>query len=144
MTELRRSPGAAKPETREPRQPDKPEVGFFRYRIVRGGAWVGARIARICTCTIHGGPGNEEHDWQPDCDRFPHLIAQVNGVFHDAPINRSEVPTLEKVWLFGERIEEADYRYMVDAAAWDRAYAPEAPAANPGQPVDLNTIDPIF
>lgn len=142
MTRL--SSGPAKPETRETRQPEKPQVGFFRYRLTRGGPWVGARIARTCTCTIGGGDGSEPHDWTPECDRFPPLIAEVNGTFYDTPVNREQVPMLEKVWLFGERIDEPEYRYLIDSAAWDRVNAPDAPASAPHKPIDLNSMKPIF
>lgn len=132
MTE-RRSSGPAKRDTRPSRPIANPQPGYFKVRFVKGGPEVGARIARICSCTV-GGDG--PHDWTPACDRFPPLTCFVDGV------ERPE--RLYSVWTSGDDIDEATYRYMVDGAAWDRVNDRSAPAANPGNPIDLLTNKPVF
>lgn len=154
MTGQRLSSGPAKPETRRPRDPNNPRPGYYAYHFgVRGpngryqkGPRVGARVWRACTCTIHGGPDGAEHAWQDDCDRHPPLICDVDGIRYDPPLNRADVPMIEKVELYSEDepITEAEYRYLLDAAAWDRAHQPGAPAANPTKPIDLLNAKPIF
>lgn len=115
---------------------DRPQPGFFRVRLVRRGPWVSAAIRRICSCTINGGSDNARHEWRPDCDRFPPLSCEVDG--------QERNDRLMSVWVFGRPISEKEFRYMRDAAAWDRTYAPDAPTANPLLPVDFNAIKPKF
>lgn len=140
----RRSIGPAKPETRETRHPDRPEPGFYAYRHVSKGPRVGARIFRPCCCGINGGDVNREHDWRDGCDRHAPLVCEVDGRRYDDPIDRTKVPMIERVWLYGDRVSEAEYRYLVAGAAWDRVNQPDAPAANPTKPVNLNELDPIW
>lgn len=121
--------------TRQTRDINDPRPGFFLVKKVRGGPEVPARIHRPCCCTVNGGDDNESHEHQPTCDRFPPLRAEIDG--EPAPVLR--------VWLFGRKeISEADYRYRRDVGTWARTHAPDDPAANPDQAVDMMTAKPLF
>jgi hypothetical protein len=142
----RLSSGPAKPETRRPRDPNNPRPGYyafhFRVKDPNSGRYVkgprlGARIWRPCMCGPSSAETFEEHDWRDGCDRFGPLTCDVDGVRQDPPVDRTHVPMLEKVNLYGEEITEAEYCYLVDGAAWDRENRPDAPAANPTKPIDL-------
>lgn len=140
----RRSTGPARPEMREERNPNRIVPGYFAYSLVKGGPKVAARIWRPCMC----GPGSnetfEQHVWTPQCDRFPPLVCEVNGFDRSESHDKTQIPTIEKVWMYADRISEADYRYLLDDRAWARTYAPDLPEANPTQPVDLGELPPIF
>lgn len=116
------------------RHPNDPQPGFFLTRLVKGGPLMPARIWRPCVCTVNGGEDGAEHDWQPTCDRNPPLAAEVNGQPHD----------VDRVWMSRDVITEAEYRYLMDTAAWDRANDPTAPMANPAQPINPLTVKPLF
>jgi hypothetical protein len=144
MTGQRMSSGPAKPETRERRQPNEPQVGWFAFRHIKSGPRVGARIVRFCCCTVNGGERNEEHEHRNDCDRFPCLVCEVDGVRYDAPTDAAKVPMIERVWLYGKKITEAEFKYLLADRAWVREHEPAAPEANPSKPVNLSELDPIF
>ena len=114
---------------------DTPQAGYYLTPKVKDGAPMPVRIWFAPTA---------DPDF-PDnpMDRSPHWQALLNG---------QEVP-IERVWPYCDRhrIEdkpdwpaEAEYRFRLDAAAWDRLNDPSAPAANPDKPVDLHSARPIF
>lgn len=114
---------------------NEPQPGLYRMRLVKGGPWVAARIHRTCHCTVNGGDASDAHEWRDGCDRFPALQGEVDG--------RSRDPV--SIWHSRiERIDEAEYRFLTDAAAWDRKHAPEAPGANPDKPIDPLTTPTLF
>lgn len=100
--------------TEAPRRVDVPEPGFFLLRLVKGGVQVAARI-------IH-----DESGWS----------AEINGERGPAAADPFEAPGLSKIWTFGLRVDEAEYRYRLDVAQWARAHQPTHPAADPTRPVD--------
>jgi hypothetical protein len=101
--------------------------GFFRVRLVRGGPFVPARL------------------WVEDGERDPDTGELLSDVLTLLEVDGKRVdPFAPGYTLMGEPISEAEYRYMTKAAAWDRQYAPSAPAANPDQPVNVRTVPPIF
>lgn len=102
-----------------------PEPGFFKVRLCKAGPWVPARIRRLCSCTATGGDDGAEHEWRETCDRFPPLAADVDG----------EAVPIDRVWIYGHPIDERDWRYMTDYAAWARAHARHKPEANPRRPI---------
>jgi hypothetical protein len=146
MTEQRRSAGPARAETRESRDPNAIEPGYFAYRWGKGRPEIAARIWRACHCTVIGGERNEEHEWCSDCDRFPRLVADVDGRRYEETTDwhNNRPPVLLQVWTFGRRIAAEQYELMLDQAAWDRMYDPSSPLANPEKPIDLNTMKSIF
>ena len=115
---------------------DTPQPGFFRFRMTRGGPYVGARIMRTCCCTVNGGEDNAPHEWDETCDRFAPLTCFADGVERPGAMSR--------VWLYGEPIERAEYDFMVADASWTRDHAPDDAKANPTEAIDLNKMPSIF
>jgi len=111
-----------------------PVPGHFKIRLRRGGPYVAARISRECHCTVNGGNENAAHEWRSTCDRYPPMFAEADGRYTD----------VERVWVYGTPIPEAEYRYLMANADWARAYAPHLPAARPNETIDLNKTPPIF
>jgi hypothetical protein len=109
------------------RRIDTPTPGFYRTRLVRKGPWVAALVYR--PCAIEFNPETFQA-----IDRYPPLLCLVD----DKPAE------LARSWPFLHQITEAEYLYLVNAAAWDRAYQPSAPAANPTVPIDLNKLPAVF
>lgn len=105
---------------REQRRIDRPEVGFWLVRLVRGGPEVGACILRLQTVHEPGRPDNR-------MERSPFLAAFINGV----PVD------MEAVWLRrGRPITEAEHRYRVALTDWTIQNAPYEPAARPTEAID--------
>lgn len=114
-----------------PRHINDPRPGFFLVRKVRRGPLVPARIWRPCHCTING---EDEHAWRDTCDRYPGLSAEIDGF----PVE------IDQVWHYGKEVDEQEFNYRTEATAWDKRNDPDAPAANPDQPIDLMTVKPPF
>lgn len=114
------------------RQIDQPRPGFFKLRLVRGGPWVGALIFLPCPMAP-AEPDIHPDEWCMPLDRSRHLQATIG----------SRAADIDRVWM-GHEIDAAEYRYLTESAAWDRVYAPEAPAANPTKAIDLTQLPPIF
>lgn len=106
--------------------------GFYSVRLVKGGPRVPARVLIGCHCTILGGDDNALHEWTMQCDRGPVTVGILSGV---------EVEP-EKVWRAGalQEISQADYELLLAQARWDAAHDPDAPLANPRQPVDFSKV----
>lgn len=105
----------------------KPRAGFFKVRLVKGGAWVSARIFQPCPIEM------EPEYWNP-MDRSPSLAAEVNG----------QPARVMRVWASGEEISAAEFHYLLDDAGWCERYAPDEPRANPKSAVDVRTTQPVF
>ena len=114
----------------EARRIDRPEPGLFVMKFVKGGPEIPARIWRPCCCTVNGGDEQVLHDWRETCDRYPHLQGEIAGKPAD----------LWRVWGSGRRTTEPHWRYLSDVRKWAEAHAPDDPAANPGQPIDLKQV----
>ena len=110
------------------------QPGYFLARLAKDCPLLPARIWRPCHCTVNGGLDSETHDWRGTCDRYGHLVAEING----------QPASLWRVWTSRDEITEAEFRYRTDAAAWDLANDPDAPFANPTEPVDVRAMKPIF
>lgn len=101
---------------------DRPQEGWFRTRLVKGGPLVPARIWRsVATDPLTGEA----------LDRSPILQAEING----KPIDPYEL------WprVADRRITEAEFKFMTADSEWCQRHAPNEPAANPGKPIDLRT-----
>ena len=95
----------------------KPERGYFTLRR-RGGAFpVPVSI-------------------QPYGEEFSALVAQVGD----------NVEPLFATWerCYGNRITEAEYRYMTATYKHCQIHEPEAPEANPYKPIDITKMKPAF
>lgn len=108
-----------------PRFASRPEPGFFKTRLVRGGPYVPARIFR-----------------EPAVDPLTGEVMERPCLLQAEIAGRACDP--ERVWHFAWPIEEAEYRYLVATAAWAERHAPSEPAANPGRAIDLNDLPPLF
>ena len=106
---------------------NKPEPGFFKMRLVKGGPWVPALIYR--PCPIEFKP--ETFQW---IDRVYHLKAEIDGMPTD----------VDRVWLSGQYIIAAEYLYLRADRAWVRQHAPHLPEATPERPIDISRMTPIF
>jgi hypothetical protein len=114
------------------RQVGKPEPGFFKLRLVKGGPLVGARITH--------GP-TIDPDTGETLDRSPFYAGEING--KPDPDPRPEPSdAVWKIWEHGERIGEDEYRFLIADRAWVAQHEPHRPEANPTKPVDLATLNP--
>jgi hypothetical protein len=101
---------------------EKPECGWFKTRVIRGGLFIPARIwmyQHVCPST-----GELLDDEVLQCE--------VDGKYRD--------PAEEWPWLMARPISKAEYKYMVARQEWTKAYAPDDPAARPRQPVDWTKV----
>ncbi len=98
---------------------------------VRGAMPATARIFYQCKCTINGTKRNYDHDYQGDCDRSPHMAAEIDGQPFD----------IEKVWMFGQRISENEWKYQTDMLRWLREHRPNDVRCMTYRRVDLNNVD---
>lgn len=118
---------------------DRPEVGFFKVRMVRGGPHVPARIWRsVATDPVTGEV----------LDRSPLLMGELAG----EPVDPFSL------WrsCMGRAISEQEYQFLLDDYRWARTFAPDDPIANPKTPIakkaappaapkiDLSASKPIF
>lgn len=85
---------------------DQPRPGFFKLRMVKGGPWCPARIWPVRRRT-----GSET------------LTAHILG----------EPAEVDRVWLYGREIPEADYQRLM-----------REPPVSPRQPVNFNAMPPLF
>ena len=108
---------------RAPRRVDRPEPGFFRLKLVRGGPWVVARIGHAPpTDPITGAV----------LDRSPVWSAEVSGALVASPSVDPMAAGVYRVWLGGVVIGEEEYR---------RLGAHEPPKEGP---VSHGTMKPLF
>ena len=108
---------------------DDPKPGFFKVRMVKGGSWVGAKIEY--------GPGNDPETGEP-LDRSYQWYVEINGEPAGSP---SPDPWLadgiERVWVYGKRITEEEFNYLIDDRAWAAEHAQHLPEAQPKKKVDI-------
>ena len=108
-----------------PRALDRPEPGYWRIRLVKGGPLVPAMIRRVQCLHEPGDPFNP-------MDRSPSWYAEIDG----RPVAWSRVWETRPV----ETITAADYAHEVDTGRWAREHAPDHPRAAPREKVDLMTM----
>ena len=104
------------------RNPDFPESGFYALRLVKKGPEVGATIA--CIAGLWMGKINDGEISEPKED--PQL---------------SE--TVQKVWLFGRKIDAAEYDFLLARYHHYLAHEPSHPFANPDKPINRRLMKPI-
>jgi len=108
----------------EQRDPDKPEPGYYAVKLVKNGPEVAAKIWR----------GHlTEGWWATDND------GQSAEIHSDPQLNE----TLQRIWLFGRKISEEEYSFMIARADHAKRFFPNSPWANPMKPLDLKSIPPI-
>lgn len=112
----------------------KPTPGLYAVKLRKGGVEVAARIAFEPT---------RDPDSDELLDRSPHWSATINGETDPDP---SPEPS-DRVWRvyeFGRRIDEAEYRFLLADRMWAREHAPNLPEASPRQKIDHLTVEPPF
>lgn len=114
---------------------DRPQPGHFKLRLCKGGPFVAASISFA--------PSTDPETGEP-LDRSWHWEATIAGSLVADPSPSWVRAGVDRVWLFGTPIDKAEHDFLLSAAAWDRAHAPDAPMANPQKPVDIRAIEPIF
>ena len=97
---------------------DEPQCGFFKRRLVKGGAWVPARI--WLDAEVDPETGELLTDERYQCE--------VNGQYAD--------PFDAWPWLCAHPISEAEYRYMEALREHARMNEPDHPAADPRKPIN--------
>ena len=114
----------------EPRQTERPEVGFWTVRYGRNTPRVPAAIMWVRT---EAEPGEPQNDMVGTRSRF--LAAFIAG----------EPVDIEAVWhRKGAPISEEEYRFLCADAMYARQYAPHEPAAQPTKRVDLSQLKVPF
>lgn len=135
MTDRIRTPAIVNPRHQQAsRNISRPEPGYFRLRLVKGGPLVGAQIAYAPT----RDPITDE-----PLDRSWYWSAIVNGEQIGEPSVRPGDQVF-RIWESGDRIDEAEYSYMIASARWASEYAPDEPLANPRAAVNLMTTPVPF
>lgn len=105
------------------RNPDAPEPGFYALRLVKKGPEVGAEIIfDPFTAT-----------WSVD----------INGETHPPSIDPQLNDQLQQVWLFGRRIDQQEYDFLLARYKHYLAHDPSHPFANPDKAVDRRLMKPI-
>jgi hypothetical protein len=123
-----RAPGVVNPRHQQAsRNIARPEPGYFRMRLVKGGPLVGARIVYQPT------PDPETGDL---LDRSWYWSAVVNDERIGDPCVRPS-DAVFRIWESGERIDEPEYAYLIASARWASEFAPDDPMARPREKIDL-------
>ena len=99
---------------------DQPVAGFFKMRMVSGGAFVGVRL--------WNGPPKDPVTGE-ELDRSWRWQAEANG----SPVN------LERVWPRCARdpISATEYAYLAARQDWAATNAPDSALADPRRKLDL-------
>lgn len=103
------------------RTSDTPQPGFYLIRLVRGGPWVAAQIAHA------------EDGW----------TVSIDGVTEGPSLDPWALSNMERVHWGGRETTEAEVRYRLALKHHAATYEPDAPAANPKRPVDLDKLTPF-
>ena len=119
-----------------PARIDRPRIGFYKRRLVKGGVFVPVVIYRPCPIEMQGHWSDREPPTFQHIDRWPHLAALENG----------EPVDVTRVWpsCSGRPISLDEYEFMLADRDWCAAYAPDDPKARPYRPVDPLTLTPVF
>lgn len=100
---------------------DIPVPGWYRRKLTRGGPYVG--VVLYYSCPFYFENGNMT------IDRSRPLLCLVNGEQAD--------PLDQWTWIAGNRISEAEYRYLVADASHAMEFRPAAPLARPRESINL-------
>lgn len=132
MTERR--PGISRSDLIAPRMLAAPQTGFFRLRLISGGAYVPASIYMSCPWVqpdfgIWCAPAFE---WCRPIDRSRSLAATIG----------TKAADVLRVWESGERIGRMEYEDRMAILVFCEVYEPNAPEARPQVRVDIRKIAP--
>lgn len=101
--------------------PDEPQCGWFKRRLVKGGVFVPARVWMHQPVDQDGELVGEEV-----------LQCETDGQCRDANDQWS--------WLADNPITESEFNFLTATRKWCTENAPHEPYANPGQPVDWHNV----
>lgn len=112
-----------------------PEPGFYATRLVRGGIEVG--------CMIWFGLPVIDGERQ---DRAPRWCIAIDGRSDRLDKEQQARVPLDALdhWPLQRRISASEFAFMRRRARWAREHAPDHPAANPYQRIDLGALAPRF
>ena len=108
------------------RRIDRPQPGYFRRRLVRGGPWAYYRV---------------EYGPAPDApDRSPQWLVWCNGVEH-GPLSPCPVKAgVMEIWHTCQRITEEQYILGASRCLDAQTIRPEMPEADHRRPADTKRI----
>lgn len=113
-----------------------PRTGFYKTRLINSGLWVAVRF-------WYGQPVIDGEVQ----DRFERWCVEVNGrtdrfdkeAGHRVPLDALDVWP----WAAGHPITMAEYYFLLRRKDWAEKHAPEHPAANPREPINLRKLKPV-
>ena len=112
-----------------------PVAGLYHTTLVKGGPSVALRI-------YFGNPivADEEQD------RGPRWCVEVNGKTTKLRDGVTELLDVERFWPWCARnkIDAAEYNYLLAKGAHATKWLPDSPAANPQNAVDFNKMKPVW
>lgn len=113
---------------------DKPIPGFYAWRFRKGAPEVGCEIAYGPTLDPDTGEALDRPYW---------WSVRISG---HPDINPGLVPgdTVWSVYIFGRRIERAEYEFLVADRQWAAEHAPDLPEAKPRESIRLSAMPPLF
>jgi hypothetical protein len=118
---------------KQPRRIDEIRPGCYRYRVVRGGPWLPARV------TIENGmvfivEADRSLKVGISAETYADLVVDMvmNGKAFDSAL-------LRVLW-FGELISESEYDYMLRLIHWAKENHPDHPINHPDRPVKLSAV----
>lgn len=114
---------------------DQPVAGFYATRLVKGGIEV--------PCMIWFGTPVIDGERQ---DRAPRWCIAVDGKsdrFDREQQCRVPLDVFD-YWPLRRRIAASEYAFQRRRTAWAERYAPDHPAANPRERIDLRALPPRF
>jgi hypothetical protein len=111
----------------------EPEPGFYQTRLAKDGPWVPVRIWHA--------PTPDPDDPENPMDRSHVAHAQVGDQPH-----QSDPVEVERIWIWAAKhpVSPERYEYLVKLGRWSVAHAPDEPAANPREAVDVTKMKPAF
>lgn len=107
-----------------------PKPGFYSVKLVKGGPAVGARIEHA--------PSTDPETGEV-LDRSWFWSAWIDGKLAGSPSPDPMAAGCYRISVFGTPITEAEYLLLTKTGEWARQHAPDHPAADPTQPVNLLT-----
>jgi len=115
-----------------------PIAGMYGVRLVGGGIRVPVRI-------WYGAPiidGEEQ-------DRSPRWCVEVDGVTTKTDDDGVRVPLdpiYDDIWPLcaGRKVDQAEFDFLTRRRAWAHKFAPDHPAANPRERIDVRKLPPMF
>ena len=107
---------------------DVPVEGFYRTQLVRRGLNVGVRFYFDADGYMRVEVDGRTHK----------VLKQDDGSVVEVLLDPLEVWP----WCCGAPIPEREFNFLARRREWAKEHAPDHPAANPREPIDLNKLPP--